>query len=275
MTWWCSATGLPWSWTWKFYPGVWLFVLALGVGYIILVRSVTARPPAKDRIAFCAGLAAIWAALDWPIGPLGAGYLASFHTVTYILLSLIAPPLLFLGLPREAVLNAARSRGWGAVLRALARPLPALATFNVLLIVTHLPDVVDGAMRSQLGAFAIDCGWFVGGLSLWWAVMAPTPEIGRMSRPLKMGYLFATTLLPTIPAAFLTFADYPLYAVYELAPRALSLSAHSDQQVAGLTMKVIGDLPLWFAFGVVFFRWARASEGSTPVHPSSIHPASL
>ena len=33
-------------------------------------------------------------------------------------------------------------------------------------------------------------------------------------------------------------------------------------------MKIIGDLPLWFAFGVIFFRWARESGGSNPVHPS-------
>ena len=59
-----------------------------------------------------------------------------------------------------------------------------------------------------------------------------------------------------------------LYAVYELAPRAFDLPAHSDQQIAGLTMKIIGDLPLWFAFGVIFFRWARESGGSNPVHPS-------
>ena len=43
----------------------------------------------------------IWAALDWPIGALGAGYLASVHTLSYILLSLVAPPCLILGVPRR------------------------------------------------------------------------------------------------------------------------------------------------------------------------------
>jgi hypothetical protein len=37
-------------------------------------------------------------------------------------------------------------------------------------------------------------------------------------------------------------------------------------------MKIIGDLPLWFGFGVVFFRWAKASEGHNPAHPASPYP---
>jgi cytochrome c oxidase assembly factor CtaG len=266
MTWWCSATGQPWTWAWKAYPGVWLFVALLAVLYLRGIRR-GAEPRRSDARFYFAGLLTVWLALDWPIGPLGTGYLISFHTVSYILLSLIAPPLLLAGIPSEVMLRAAQAPRAGRLLRILAQPLIALALFNAILIGTHIPDVVDRLMRSQLGAFAIDLAWFLGGVVLWWAIMAP-PPVCRLTRPLKMGYLFAATLPPILPAAFLTFADYPLYAVYELAPRALDLPAHSDQQIAGLTMKIIGDLPLWFAFGVIFFRWARESGGSNPVHPS-------
>lgn len=271
MTWWCSATGQPWTWAWKAYPGVWLFVALLAVMYARGIRRA-AEPRPSDALFYFAGLLTVWVALDWPIGPLGTGYLISFHTVSYILLSLIAPPLLLAGIPSEGMLRAAQSPRAGRLFRILARPLIALALFNAILIGTHIPDVVDGLMRSQLGAFAIDLAWFLGGIVLWWAIMAP-PPVSRLTRPMKMGYLFAATLPPILPAAFLTFADYPLYAVYELAPRAMNLPAHSDQQIAGLTMKIIGDLPLWFAFGVIFFRWARESGGSNPVHPSVAQPS--
>jgi putative membrane protein len=267
MTWWCSATGQPWTWAWKAYPGVWLFVALLAILYLRAVRRPAEPRSRRAALYYFAGLLTVWLALDWPIGPLGTGYLISFHTVSYILLSLIAPPLLLAGIPSEVMLRAAQSPPAGRLLRILTRPLIALALFNAILIGTHIPDVVDGLMRSQLGAFAIDLAWFLGGIVLWWAIMAP-PSVCRLNRPMKMGYLFAATLPPILPAAFLTFADYPLYAVYELAPRAFDLPAHSDQQIAGLTMKIIGDLPLWFAFGVIFFRWARESGGSNPVHPS-------
>jgi putative membrane protein len=288
MTWWCSATGQQWTWAWKAYPGVWLFVALLALLYVRASRRAAEPRPSdlqeresatrergsplgpsrRELFTFSSAVLAIWIALDWPIGPLGAGYLVTFHTISYILLSLIAPPLLLLGIPEEMQRRAAASRGWGPALRFLARPLVGLALFNAILLGTHVPDVVDTLMRAQLGAFAVDLGWLLGGLALWWPVMAPTPEVGRLSRPLKMVYLFAATLPPILPASFLTFSDYPLYGVYELAPRVFDFPAQSDQQVAGLTMKIIGDLPLWLAFGVVFFRWAKESKGPAPMHPS-------
>ncbi len=274
MQWWCSATGQPWTWAWKAYPGVWLFVGLLAYGYW---RGVIRRPtpaPASAIAWFAGGLLCIWIALDWPVGALGAGYLATFHTITYILLSMVAPPCLLLGIPESAVRRGLADGVGGPLIRGAARPLVALTVFNAILLVTHVPAVVDGAMDSQLGALAIDLGWFLAGMVLWWPVLAPGPDIGHMGRPMKMAYLFAATLVPIIPSAFLTFAEYPLYSTYELAPRIFDkLTAQQDQQVAGLIMKLVGDLPVWFAFGVLFFRWARASEVTPPPdHPGSRSP---
>lgn len=274
MQWWCSATGQPWTWAWKAYPGVWLFVGLLAWGYRRFIALPGEFGGRRSAGWFVAGLLCIWAALDWPIGALGAGYLATFHTITYILLSMVAPPCLLLGVPESAVRRGLRHRLGGVVIRGLARPLIALGIFNSILLMTHVPAVVDGAMSSQLGALAIDLGWLLGGIALWWPVLAPSPDVGRMRRPMKMAYLFASTLVPILPSAFLTFAQYPLYATYELAPRIFErMTAQQDQQVAGLLMKLVGDLPVWFAFGVVFFRWARASEVTPPPdHPGSRTP---
>jgi putative membrane protein len=284
MTWWCSATGLPWSWSWRAYPGVWLFVALLGTLYLLARsrhgdqpdrRSEPAHRPSFPSVLWgLAGLVVIWAALDWPLGTLGAGYLASAHAASYILLSLVGPPLLVLGIPPSAILTALARPAWAAVLRFLAKPLVALAVYSALVLVTHIPDVVDSSLRSQVGSLAVDLAWLVGGLVLWWPVIAP-PEVSRLSRPVKMLYLFLSTLPPTIPSAFLTFSDYPLYAVYELAPRVLGLGAHDDQQIAGLTMKIIGDVPVWIAFAVIFFRWAGEEHrrAPPPPHPSATPPS--
>jgi len=274
MQWWCSATGQPWTWAWQAYPGVWLFVGLLAYWYWRTVVRPAGLARGRNLGWFAAGVLCIWVALDWPVGALGAGYLATFHTVTYILLSLVAPPCLLLGIPPAAVRRGLDHRLAGPLIRGVARPLVALTIFNVILLLSHLPAIVDGAMSSQLGALAIDLGWFLGGVALWWPVLAPAPDICRMGRPMKMAYLFASTLVPIIPSAFLTFAEYPLYATYELAPRIFEkMTAQQDQQVAGLIMKLVGDLPIWFAFGVIFFRWAKASEITPPPdHPGSRTP---
>jgi cytochrome c oxidase assembly factor CtaG len=273
MKWWCSASDAPWEWTWRPYPGIWSCIALIAACYLAGRRHLRRHRPTDDdtplrTLSFAFGLMALWVGIDWPIGALGAGYLLSAHTVTYVLLCLIAPPFMLAGVPPTLV-EMARSRPplW-ELLRFLARPLTALLLFNVTLVVTHLPDVVDGFMRTQLGSMAIDLGWLLSGLVLWWPVLAPKPSVGTMSEPAKLGYLFAATLLPTVPAAFFTFADYPAYALYELSPRVFPmLDAATDQQLAGLTMKVIGDIPLWVGFGVVFFRWQRSESGSTPSAP--------
>ncbi|HTO73072.1 MAG TPA: cytochrome c oxidase assembly protein, partial [Gemmatimonadales bacterium] len=268
MKWWCSASDAAWEWHWRPYPGVWLFLLLLFWIYRRAWRNASGPDLVRRPIAYGLGMAALWVAVDWPLGPLGAGYLLSAHTISFILLSLVAPPLLLLGLPRGA-LTLEQGRFQTHLLRFLAAPLPALVLFNGILALTHLPDFVDGWMRSQGGAFGTDMTWLLGGLILWWPVFAPRPAIGRLSEPAQMGYLFVASILPTVPAMMLVFADYPLYGLYELSPRVFDiLNAHNDQQLAGLLMKVIGDIPLWAGFGAVFFRWQRHETGSTPPAPS-------
>jgi putative membrane protein len=257
MKWWCSASDAAWSWDWRPYPGVWLvLVLAIAFHFRAWSRVELAgltRRHAGQTASYLAGVLALWAATDWPIGALGAGYLLSAHTVTYILLALVAPPLLWLGLPRN---QWAANAGPGV--RLLARPLPALMIFNATLVLTHLPGFVDGWMRSQWGSFGTDLAWLASGLILWWPVLAPNPAVSPLSQGAQMGYLFVASILPTVPAMFLVFASYPVYGLYELAPRVTPiLTAGTDQQLAGLIMKVIGDIPLWIGFAAVFFSWAR------------------
>jgi putative membrane protein len=265
MTWWCSARDVAWTWTWQAYPGVWLFVLGLAVGFSALLRALAPRhaPPAQpplpaSRVAwFTAGLLVLWLATDWPIGALGAGYLLSVHTAQWILYTLVVPPFLLLGVP-EWLPRAARAESrTGRALRLLARPVVALLITDAILLASHLPPVVDGFRRTQFGSFAVDLAWLIGGLAMWWPVLAPNPSISRVSYPWKIGYLFLGTIVPVVPAAFLTYADYPVYALYELAPRVHNISAIADQQAAGLIMKAVADPIVWFAMAVVFFRWQR------------------
>jgi putative membrane protein len=263
MTWWCAATDAPWSWSWRAYPGVWLVVALLAIGYWQWRRRSFAAGdawPGRHVGCFATGLLLVWVALDWPVGALGGGYLASLHTVQWLLLAQIAPPFLLLGLAPGALARLeTTSPRRATLLHRLAGALPGIAAFNVVLLATHVPAIVDALMATQLGSFVVDAAWLLSGLALWWPVVAPAPY-GRLSDPAKMGYLFLSTLLPTAPAAFLTFADYPLYKLYELAPRVGEIAARSDQQMAGLLMKAIADPIMWTSMGIIFFRWSRAER---------------
>lgn len=253
MQWWCAATGLPWSWEWQWYPGVHLLLLLLAAGWWWLGRRQgwSHRPSGW----FVVAIAALAGTLDWPLGKLGAGYLASVHTVQFLLLTLLAAPALLRSLPAEAWFRLApegtRRR---AALRFMARALPGLIVYNLLVAITHFPSIVDEAMKTQLGSFAIDVAWLLAGLALWWPLVAPV-AFQRLGVFGKMGYIFGATVVPTIPAMMMVFSDWPMYELYELAPRVIPhFTANEDVKLAGLMMKLFGDIPLWIAMGVIFLR---------------------
>ena len=91
---------------------------------------------------------------------------------------------------------------------------------------------------------------------------SPLPELRHPSYGVRAVYLFlAAGAVAMIPGGVLTFADGPLYATYELAPRALPLNAADDQQLAGIIMKV-GNLPVvWAVILVMVLRWVAADQG--------------
>lgn len=261
MTWWCSARGTSWDWTWRAYPGVWLFIGLLAVAYVASVRRAgVARVDGRRRAAFIGGLLVLWLALDWPLGALGAGYLASVHMAQFLMIALLAPSLMLLGVPPAAYARLSELPWVLSVLRVLTNPLIALAVFGVVVYWTHLPGVVDSLMVTQAGSFALDIVWLLGGFVFWWPVVSPVPERPRFPAASKMGYLFLATLINTLPYAFLTFGDLPFYALYELAPPVSGITTRQDQQIAGLLMKMGGGLILWGAITILFFRWFQREE---------------
>lgn len=254
MQWWCAAQDVAWSWAWRPYPGVWIFVGLIALAYVRLFGGLEAS--GRKRLYFLSGLVTLWIALDWPVGALGSGYLASVHMVQFLLIALLAPPLLLLGIPGAAYERLARRAGF-RLIRAITIPLVALLLFNVIVVATHWPGVVDGLMASQIGSFVLDLSWLIGGLVLWWPVVSPVPDRPRFPFGVRMGYLIVCTVLMTLPYVFLTFAELPFYATYELAPPVGSISSREDQRLAGLIMRLGGGTILWTASGILFWLWYR------------------
>ncbi|HET7038764.1 MAG TPA: cytochrome c oxidase assembly protein, partial [Gemmatimonadales bacterium] len=142
MNWWCAATGAPWTWEWRPFPGVWLFIAVLGVGYVIALRRLRPTRLAADegptapreRALFWTGWFCLWVATDWPVGLLAAGYLLSARTLQYLLFVLVAPPLMLLGLPRWLLRRMIRGRVANRAARVLSRPLLPFLIYNTVFV---------------------------------------------------------------------------------------------------------------------------------------------
>lgn len=265
MSFWCAATGQPWTWAWKAYPGVWLFIglLALGVwrwNRAAARRAGTTAPPAHP--AFAAGLVILWLSLDWPIGALGAGHLASVHMLQFLLMALVAPPLLLFGPTRDAV---AMLQGPGAgrsIARWLVSPFPALVQFSVVVLATHLPAVVDTLMATQAGSMTIDLLWIGSGLAFWWPLIRDVPRHPRFTHPVKIGYVILGLMFSPVMfglVGFLVNSETPMYRVFELAPPLPGVDARADHVLAGTLMSVGGMTVAFVAISVLFYRWNRES----------------
>src|SRR5260370_41650444 len=75
-----------------------------------------------------------------------------------------------------------------------------------------------------------------------------------------MASLFLQSIVPTVPASFLTFGSTVLYHSYAHRASIWGLSPVQDQQVAGLIMKIGAGILLWSLIAVTFFRWAADEE---------------
>jgi putative membrane protein len=251
-----------WS-AWQPHPDVWLLVFGLGGLYLLALEylgpryvSPGERPASRRQIAcFAGGLFVLWLGSDWPIHNLAEGYLYSVHMVQHMLYSLIAPPLLLMGLPPWMLRWLLRPAWLKAAVGIVTRPIVALVFFNAVVVLTHLPAVVNLTLESHLAHFGAHVLIIASALSLWWPVVGPLPEMPKLSLPASCLYLFAQSIVPTVPASFLTFSGSVIYDYYETVPRLGGLSVVEDQRIAALIMKVVGGLYLWAIITVLFFKW--------------------
>ena len=238
----------------------------LGAGYLWGIGPARRRhklgAPAEPwrPLCFFAGLGVMLVALNGPMHDLSDSYLFSVHMVQHLLLTLVLPPLLIAGLPAWLVEPAVGRAGGRAVGRALTHPVVAGVLFSVILLVWHTAPAYDLMMRDHDVHVVTHLMFIAAAMIMWWPVMSPTPLLPRLGPGMGMLYLFLVQLPMQLLGAIITFADQPIYTWYLSAPRTWGLSPLDDQQLGGLLMWVPGNLWIWGAMSVLFFRWARAER---------------
>lgn len=248
------------SWAWHPHLEVWALCAVMLVAYFRAVRRSSFDTSRNQKICFVFGVATLFVAADYPIHDIAEKSLYSVHMVQHMLLSLVMPALLLAGMPAWMFRALLRPRFVARVVRTLSRPFFALVQFNVVIVLTHWPDLVNRTVGNEPLHFAIHALLVSSAVIMWMPVLSPVMEIPRLSYPGQMLYLFLQSLVPTVPASFLTFGHEPLYRVYESFPRLGGISALTDQRTAGLIMKIVGGFILWGWIAVLFFKWFGAEK---------------
>jgi putative membrane protein len=241
-----------------------LLVMLVEVGYLLAVRQARLRFGAavtRQHITyFTAGVLVIFLGAGTPIHDISEQYLFSVHMFQHTIFTLVAPPLLLLGLAEPLLKPLVKNPVTFRVIKSLTYPLIAFVIFNLITLVTHLPFAVDFSLRNHPFHFVIHVILVLSALLMWWPILSPVKEIPRLSPPFQMGFLFIQSLVPTVLTAFIIFAGHSIYEFYRDVPRIWGTTAISDQQLAGAVMKLVGGFILWIAIGIIFFRWFGQEE---------------
>ena len=214
---------------------MWLLVAFLVGSYVYVVRFVgphavaAGQPIVTRRNVWCFGaaMALLWVASDWPIHDIGERYLYSAHMLQHMMLTYFLPPLALLATP-EWLLRVLVGDGRAyRVLAWLCKPIVAGIAFNLAVIISHIPGVVNTSVTSSspVPHYLVHVMVVLTALLMWMPVCGPFREF-HMGTPGKMIYLFLQSIVPTIPAGWLAFAEGSVYKAYDQPVRVLGDVGH-------------------------------------------------
>lgn len=258
------------SWyAWHAHYDVLILCVGLLVSYWYAVTVWRPHIPDAGRVKrsqvalYVSGVAVVFIATGSPIHDIAERYLLSMHMTQHLLLSLVAPPLLLAGVPTWLWEALFLRRFVYPVAKVLLHPLVAIGAFNMFLVISHLPHVLDAALEYHWLHFVMHGILVTTSMMMWWPVITSVEKLPHLSYPYQMAYMFVQSLLPAIVGSFITFSRTPVYSFYESAPRIWGLDPVSDQQWGALIMKLVGSLILWAFIGVAFFKWYAREEAAS------------
>ncbi len=266
------------SWSIPWLPTTALLVTAIIYlrGWQLLHRQAPFRFPRWRAVCFAGGLLTIFVSIASPLDAF-ASFLLLSHMAQHLLLTMIAPPLIWLGAPQLPLLRGLPRRFVVTVItpfilwpvmkklvHGLTHPAVCWSLFVISNVVWHIPALYELALRSR-GWHEVEHASFLGtALFYWWPVIQPWPSRSRWPRWTMIPYLLLADLQNTALAAYLSFQDRVLYPTYEAAPRLLGISALDDQAGAGALMWVPGSMAFILPAGFIAWQFLSPQRAVRP-----------
>ena len=258
-----SADLLANPWRFQSHPEVWLLVAFVVASWWYALKFIGPHTPEvrageplvtpRQKTLFVLAVVVLWLASDWPVHDISEEYLYSVHMFQHMALSYFLPLLVLLSMPTWLFRAVVGSQRAGRAITWLAKPVVAGLIFNVMVMVTHIPALVNRSVSNAPLHYSLHVGLVVSSLLMWTPIAAPDPAM-RIGYGGRMVYLFLMSVVPTVPAAWLTFAEGAVYKHYDIAVRVWGLSVTTDQQIAGAIMKIGGSVFLW---SIIIFLWFK------------------
>jgi putative membrane protein len=248
-------------WRYQLHLEVWLLTAFLIGSYIYVVRVLGPRAvPAGEPIVtrrqltcFIAGIFIMLLSTDWPMHDIAEEYLYSVHMFQHMALTYFMPPLVVLATPEWFVRTLIGNGRAYRALRFFTFPVRAGLLFNLGVVISHIPGVVNESVSNGPLHYFVHVLLVLTSILMWMPVCGPLKELQMAPMP-KMIYLFLNSVVATIPAGWLTFAEGVVYKHYNIPTRVWGVSVSNDQQIAGAIMKLGGSIFLWTIIVAMFVK---------------------
>lgn len=258
-------------------------IAVVGLGLAAYVAGVLALRRRGDRwhplrtLSWVAGLLVVALAT---VGGLGAySHVAfSYHMVSHMLLSMVAPVLLVAGAPvtlalralpgsdlpggtgpRQLLARALRSR----VARFLTHPLVASIIFTVSLYGVYFSGLFGVLMLNHLGHLVMELHFLLVGFLFFEVIVGDAPLPKRLPHAARLGLL-----LVVVPFhAFFSIAVMSSTTViggefYSLLDRPWATDLLRDQYVGGSLAWALGEVPMVLVLLILVAQWVRSDRRS-------------
>ncbi|MBB6448451.1 putative membrane protein [Geomicrobium halophilum] len=267
-----------------------IFVLAIvAILYLFLTRKWYVRfedgekPRVKQDFMFALALLCLY--LGWGSPLYSAGHMTiTIHMLQMVFAYFFTVPLMILALPKWFL--RAAYEGFGKYARplrnAMFHPIVGLIMFNGLFSFYHIPVVFDYIMLNPGIHSIYQMILFITAWMMWWHMLAPLPSEQYLHDFRRIIYIFGNGILITPACALIIFSGGAVYNTYTdmqywasvmsyclpagaNVPSSMfggigflgGLDPYSDQQLAGVLMKVAQELVYGTAIGWVFKQWLQ------------------
>jgi cytochrome c oxidase assembly factor CtaG len=267
---------------WSFDP----FVIVVAVIVVLHEAGLTnlrrRSRPERNRarrlrsLYFYGGLALLLIAVMSPIDYWADDYFF-VHMIEHIFIAFFAPILIVAGAPWlpllhglpvglrrrmvRAVLLGRLSHPLRSVGRFVVNPWTALISFNVVMVLWHVPALFDTAEENQLiHIWLMHASFFVTGVLFWLQIIPSYPFRMKASPLWQVGAIISTNVVMFVLAMSMSlFTSTSWYSVYAHVP-GVTLSPVADQQIGAAILWICGDFWAIPALAVTIRR-AIDSEG--------------
>lgn len=252
-----------WSWD---IPWLGAVLFATGAYFRAFTRARdTPQPHAGWRLwSYLAGIVLVMLAVLSPLEHYGNELLWANFT-GFLLITMVAPPLILLGAPLTLAFRTASPRG-RRVLRALYRnPVAAAATFPVatwlaFAVVTYLWQFTTLTGVAASNAFVRDlqqATLFLVGLLFWAPALAVDPMRWRMAYPLRALYVVLEMAHKALFGGMFLSMNTAMHDKFATTAPAWAPAAITDQRLAILVLWLGGNMIFVAALAGILTGWVR------------------